>query len=90
MSAAEPAGLTRLVIVRHGETVGNSSIRYYGRTDVALSELGRRQMCATRKALAQRFGGIADPASFAPIFASPLSRAHEGATTYHRRRADLN
>jgi len=59
----------RLVLVRHGETVGNSSIRYHGRTDVALSELGRRQMRAARDGA----GG------FAPVFTSPLVRAAEGA-----------
>jgi broad specificity phosphatase PhoE len=79
MGADEPSGHTRLVIVRHGETVGNSSIRYHGRTDVALSDLGRRQMRATRDALAQRFGESSTETWFAPIFASPLSRAHEGA-----------
>jgi broad specificity phosphatase PhoE len=26
--------MVTLALVRHGETVGNSSIRYYGRTDV--------------------------------------------------------
>jgi broad specificity phosphatase PhoE len=46
----------RLVLVRHGETVGHSSIRYYGRTDVALSDLGRRQMRAAREWLAARDG----------------------------------
>ncbi|MGA2411387.1 MAG: histidine phosphatase family protein, partial [Candidatus Binataceae bacterium] len=39
-------GSTRLVLVRHGETVGNSNIRYYGRTDIGLSDLGRNQMRA--------------------------------------------
>ena len=34
----------RLVLVRHGETVGNSSVRYYGRTDIALAELGRYRL----------------------------------------------
>lgn len=65
----------RLVLVRHGETVGNSSIRYYGRTDVALSELGRRQMRAARERLAEKYGAR----RFAPVFASPLVRAAEGA-----------
>jgi broad specificity phosphatase PhoE len=37
-----------LVLVRHGETEGNSSIRYYGDTDIELSELGRAQMRASR------------------------------------------
>ncbi len=65
----------RLVLVRHGETVGNSSIRYYGRTDVALSELGRRQMRAVREWLSARHGVD----RLAPVFASPLVRAAEGA-----------
>jgi broad specificity phosphatase PhoE len=78
MNADEALGRSRLVLVRHGETVGNSSIRYYGRTDVALSDLGRRQMLATRAALQERYGlGIAQ---FDPIFASPLSRARDSAT----------
>jgi broad specificity phosphatase PhoE len=68
-------GVTRLLLVRHGETVGNSSIRYYGRTDVPLAELGRRQMREVRDALVRRFGDRA----FDPVFASPLSRAREGA-----------
>ena len=66
--------VARLVIVRHGETVGNSSIRYHGRTDVPLSELGRRQMREVRFALLRRFGDRV----FDPVFASPLSRACEG------------
>jgi broad specificity phosphatase PhoE len=65
----------RLVLVRHGETVGHSSIRYYGRTDVALSDLGRRQMRAAREWLAPRDGAR----GFAPVFTSPLVRATEGA-----------
>jgi broad specificity phosphatase PhoE len=80
MSAAAPSGSSRLVIVRHGETVGNSSIRYFGRSDIALSGLGRRQMLATRAALAQRFGHSRDSTRFDPIFASALSRARESAT----------
>ena len=31
-------------LVRHGETTGESSIRYHGRNDVPLSELGARQV----------------------------------------------
>jgi broad specificity phosphatase PhoE len=64
-----------LVLVRHGETVGNSSIRYYGRTDVELAELGRAQMRSVRLWLQRRFGG----AGFTPVLASPLRRAAEGA-----------
>jgi broad specificity phosphatase PhoE len=69
------AGPMRLVLVRHGETVGHSSIRYYGRTDVALSGLGRRQMHAAREWLVAR-GGVR---GFAPVFSSPLVRATEAA-----------
>ncbi|HLK87578.1 MAG TPA: histidine phosphatase family protein [Candidatus Binataceae bacterium] len=65
----------RLVIVRHGETVGHSSIRYYGRTDVALSDLGRRQMRAARAWLSAQEGTM----PFAAVFASPLVRATEAA-----------
>ncbi len=68
-------GSTRLVLVRHGETVGKSSIRYFGRTDVEQSELGRAQMRAAASWLAARTGIT----SFAPVFASPLKRASEGA-----------
>jgi broad specificity phosphatase PhoE len=64
-----------LVLVRHGETEGESSIRYHGRNDVALSELGRAQMIATRSEIASRFGDT----RFDHSFATPLSRAMEGA-----------
>jgi broad specificity phosphatase PhoE len=64
-----------LVLVRHGETEGESSIRYHGRNDVALSELGRAQMLAARREIELRFGDVA----FDHIFATPLSRAREGA-----------
>ena len=65
----------RLILVRHGETEGESSIRYHGRTDVALSELGRAQMRLARRALETRRGF----GTFAHVFSSPLVRASEGA-----------
>lgn len=65
----------RLVLVRHGETVGNSSIRYYGRTDLALSELGREQMRAVSAMLRSRYS----ISGFSHVFASPLIRATESA-----------
>lgn len=64
-----------LVLVRHGETEGESSIRYHGRNDVALSELGRAQMRAARGEIEARFGNT----TFDHIFATPLSRARESA-----------
>jgi broad specificity phosphatase PhoE len=66
---------TQLILVRHGETEGQSSIRYHGRTDVPLSELGRAQMRAARDAIAEHYG----PIDFARVFSSPLIRALEGA-----------
>jgi broad specificity phosphatase PhoE len=66
---------SRLILVRHGETVGESSIRYHGRTDVALSELGRAQMRLASRAIETLHGGI----SFTHVFSSPLVRATEGA-----------
>jgi broad specificity phosphatase PhoE len=65
----------RLILVRHGETEGESSIRYHGRTDVALSELGRDQMRRAARAIETNHGGI----NFARVFSSPLVRASEGA-----------
>ncbi len=41
----------RLILVRHGETVGESSIRYFGVTDVPLSDTGCRQMEEVRETL---------------------------------------
>ncbi|HVM96132.1 MAG TPA: histidine phosphatase family protein [Candidatus Acidoferrales bacterium] len=56
----------RLTLVRHGETVGQSSIRYYGATDVALSELGIRQIQCVRDALARE--------AFDAVYSSELQR----------------
>ncbi len=60
-----------LILIRHGETQGQSSIRYYGRTDLALDERGRAQMRAAAHALKDEF--------FTRVFASNMCRATEGA-----------
>jgi broad specificity phosphatase PhoE len=65
----------RLIMVRHGETEGESSIRYHGRTDVPLSELGRAQMRLAGGAIETHRGGV----KLARVFSSPLVRASEGA-----------
>jgi broad specificity phosphatase PhoE len=65
----------RLILVRHGETEGESSIRYHGRTDVPLSELGRAQMRLAGRAIEMRRGDR----NFVRVFSSPLVRASEGA-----------
>lgn len=60
-----------LYLVRHGETAGESSIRFYGATDIPLSDTGRRQMELAGEALR----GI----PFRTAVMSPLSRSREGA-----------
>lgn len=46
--------IRRLILVRHGETEGESSIRYFGSTDVELSAQGRDQM----RAIAGKLGHL--------------------------------
>ncbi|HYA34549.1 MAG TPA: histidine phosphatase family protein [Candidatus Binataceae bacterium] len=70
-----PDAALTLVLVRHGETEDESSIRYHGRNDVALSDLGRAQMRSVRRAIEGRFGFR----RFSHIFSSPLIRALESA-----------
>lgn len=62
---------THIVFVRHGETVGDSVIRLYGATDIALSDAGRRQMQRVAAALAAE--------RFDAVVASPLVRSQESA-----------
>jgi broad specificity phosphatase PhoE len=59
--------LRRIVLVRHGETVGNSSERFHGSSDVALSDDGRAQMQAAAYALRNE--------TFDLALASPLQRS---------------
>jgi broad specificity phosphatase PhoE len=63
--------LRRIVLVRHGETVGNSGVRFHGSGDVALSDEGRSQMQETAFQLRSEF--------FDLVVASPLQRSWEGA-----------
>jgi broad specificity phosphatase PhoE len=63
--------LRRIVLVRHGETDGNSSARYHGAADVDLSAEGRDQM---RAAAARLEGEVLDL-----VVASPLRRAWRSA-----------
>jgi len=63
--------LQRLILVRHGETTGESSVRYHGATDVPLSFVGRAQA----RASATRIPGE----TFEAVWASSLSRAWQAA-----------
>ena len=65
------AALQRLILVRHGETEGESSIRYHGRNDVALSETGRAQMQVAAREI--------DLAVVDRVVGSSLLRARESA-----------
>lgn len=62
----------RLILVRHGETVGESSTRYHGSADLELSPAGIAEMHAARRALHIEEDGFV-------IAASPLKRAWKGA-----------
>jgi probable phosphoglycerate mutase len=66
--------VTRLLLLRHGQTELSVQRRYSGRGDPALTELGRRQADAAARYLTQR-GGIA------AVVSSPLRRCHDTATT---------
>jgi probable phosphoglycerate mutase len=73
---SDPAGAHRLagpelVLVRHGETTWSRSRRHTGRTDVPLTDVGRRHAAHIGAALAE----------LAPdrVLASPLSRAWDTA-----------
>lgn len=63
--------MTRLVLVRHGETVWHKENRYTGRSDVALTDLGRRQ--------AAQLAEWAKHNHLDGLWASPLSRARRTA-----------
>jgi len=58
-----------IVLVRHGETLWSKTGRHTGRTDVPLTDEGRRQAACVGRALARLI--------FDHVYASPLSRARE-------------
>jgi broad specificity phosphatase PhoE len=58
-----------ILLARHGETEWSRDRRHTGRTDIPLTENGRRQAALLRGPLANR--------SFARVLSSPLSRALE-------------
>lgn len=58
-----------IVVARHGETEWSRDLRHTGRTDIALTEKGRRQAIELGTRLAGR--------EFAKVLVSPLARAVE-------------
>jgi len=63
--------LRRLILVRHGETDGDSATRYHGSADVDLSPRGVEQMNQVRRSLPEP--------GFELVVASPLRRAWKSA-----------
>jgi probable phosphoglycerate mutase len=64
--------MMRLILVRHGETVGNAEDRCQGQHDTPLNDTGRQQVARVAARLAAE--------SFDVVYASDLSRAWETAT----------
>ena len=60
--------MTRIVLVRHGQTAWNREVRFRGQADVELDEFGLQQAQATGRYLAARWPVVA-------VYASPLRRA---------------
>ena len=59
--------MTRIVLVRHGQTVWNQEHRFRGQADVELDEFGLKQAEATGRYVAARWPVVA-------VYASPLQR----------------
>lgn len=69
--------MTRLILVRHGESTWNAEGRFQGQSDPPLSEFGRRQADAFAEELADR--GIRE------IYSSDLRRAAQTANALAER-----
>lgn len=60
--------MTRIILVRHGQTVWNLEMKYQGHTDIALTDKGLEQASLVAKRLAAE--------KVAAVYASDLSRAY--------------
>ncbi|SDF07524.1 alpha-ribazole phosphatase [Sporolituus thermophilus] len=63
--------MTKVILVRHGQTIWNLELKYQGHTDIELTELGIRQAQLVADRLASE--------NVAAVFASDLSRAYKTA-----------
>ena len=71
----------RLFLVRHGAVIPPAPGAFYGGTDVALSEVGKRE--------ARRAAELLEEEPLQAIYSSPLSRARYGAERVADRRAGV-
>jgi probable phosphoglycerate mutase len=71
------AQATRILAIRHGETLWNVDSRIQGHLDIGLNETGRWQ--------AERLGMALKDEPITAIYASDLSRAHDTALAVSRR-----
>lgn len=65
--------MTRMIFVRHGESVGNSERRFYGNFDKGLTELGKAQADKTGEYLLENY-------KIDIAYGSDLGRAYETGT----------
>jgi len=72
----ERTKVTRLVLVRHGETIWHADKRYAGSTDIPLNSRGMEQ--------AEQLADWAASANLAAIWVSPLLRARQTAAPSER------
>ncbi len=63
-------GTTRIVLIRHGQTAWNRTVRFRGQADPPLDKVGREQAEATARYVAERW-----PVDV--VYASPMGRAVE-------------
>lgn len=69
--------MTRIVLVRHGQTAWNREVRFRGRADIELDEFGLKQAEATGRYLAARWPVVA-------VYASRMRRAMQTAEAIAR------
>lgn len=69
--------MTRIVLVRHGQTAWNREVRFRGQTDVELDKFGLKQAEATGRYLAARWPVVA-------VYASRMRRAMQTAEAIAR------